>query len=71
MVAHLLPDLAAPSLIPSRPKKISGEKLLLRVINEEGEQWLENVDQTHLVMAIGKLVQKRHSYQSKVRSQIL
>ena len=25
---------------------------------EESEQWLENVDQTHLILASGKLVQK-------------
>ena len=30
---------------------------------EESEQWLENVDQTHLVLSSGKLVQKKKSYQ--------
>ena len=27
---------------------------------EESGQWLENVDQTHLVMASGKLVLQKH-----------
>ena len=51
-LAYLLPEPAAPSLIPSIPKKISEEKIIdvaednqQRWLKESG-QWLENVDRT-------------------------
>ena len=49
-------------LIPNIPQKISEEKnvAVAEVYQphclEESGQWLENVDQTHLVLASGKLV---------------
>ena len=55
-------DPAAPGSIPCIPKKFSLEKIAnVAEVNhqhclEESGQWLENVDQTHLVMASGKLV---------------
>ena len=51
-MAYLLPEPAAPSLIPSIPKKISEEKIIdVAEVNpqpwlEESGQWLENVDLT-------------------------
>ena len=54
-LAYLLPDPAAPGLIPSIPK-IFSEKNIAQVgeVNqwcwlEESGQWLENVDRTHQV----------------------
>ena len=61
----MLLDPAALSLIPSIPKKNSEEKIVdIAEVNqwpclEESGQWLENVDQTHLVVASGKLVLKK------------
>ena len=61
-LAYLLADPSAPDLIPSVPKNISDEQIVdVAEINQrlnvrESQQWLENVDQTHLVLASGKLV---------------
>ena len=58
----MLPDPAAPGLIPSVPKIVSKEKIVTAVeVNqrhclEESRQWLENADRTHLVLANGKPV---------------
>ena len=41
---HLLPDPTAVGLIPSVPKKISEELLLMLLRLNESGQWLENVD---------------------------
>ena len=43
------------------PKKISKQKIVhvARHWLEESRQWLENVHQTHLVVASGKLVQQK------------
>ena len=63
-LTYLYPDPAALGLIPSIPKKLSvGNNVNSSEVNqrrhlEESEQWLENVDQTHIVLASGKLVQK-------------
>ena len=54
-LVYLLPDPAAPGSFPS--KKISEEKIIdVAEVNqwrwvEESEQWVENVDQTHQVVA--------------------
>ena len=62
MVAYLLLDPAVVYLLPSIPKKYSVEDIIdVAEVHErccwvESEQWLENVDQTHLVAASGKLV---------------
>ena len=58
----MLLDPAAPGSIPSIPEKISEEKFVdvaevsQRRCLEKSEQWLENVDRTHLVLGSGKLV---------------
>ena len=60
-LAYLLPDPAAPGLIPNVPQKISEEKIVNheRCSGESG-QWLENVDRSHLVLlASGKQVQQK------------
>ena len=63
--AYWLPDTASPGLIPSITKTFSAEEIVnVTEVNqqrclEEGGQWLENVDQTLLVLASGKLVQKK------------
>ena len=60
--AYLLPDPAVPGSIPSVPQKISDERIVdVAEVNqqcslEKSGQWLENVDQTHLVLARGNLV---------------
>ena len=60
----LIPEPAAQGSIPIIPKIFSEEKnvdvaeVKPRPCLEESEQWLENVDQTHLILASGKLVQK-------------
>ena len=60
--AYLLLDLAAPGSIPSVPKKNSEERIIdVAEVNqwrcfEESGRWLENVDQDHLVLGIGKQV---------------
>ena len=61
-LAYLLLHPDAPGLIPSIPEIISEEKFVdvaevnqLRCLEESG-QWLDNVDQIHLVLASGKLV---------------
>ena len=56
---------AAPGLIPSGPKFLIGKindaaKFNQRHSLEESEHCLENVDQTHLLLAIGKLVLLKH-----------
>ena len=67
-LSYLLPDPAATSLIPSIPDIFSEEKIVdvaeayQRRCLEESGQWLENVDQTHLVVASGKpVLQKRRN----------
>ena len=61
-LAHLLPDPAAPALIPNVPKKNSEENFVnVAEVNqwrclEQSGQWLENVDWTHLALASGKVV---------------
>ena len=58
---YFLLDPAVLGLIGSVPKKISYEKIVdVAEVNqcgrlEESGQWLEKVDQTHLVMDSGKL----------------
>ena len=58
----MLPDPAAPGLIPSIPQNFTEENIVnvaevnqQRCIEESGQR-LENVDQTHLVLASGMLV---------------
>ena len=61
-LAYLLPDPASSGLIPSIPPKCLDEKIVnFAEVNqwhclEESGQWLKNVNQTHLVLACGKLV---------------
>ena len=61
-LAYLLSDPAATGLIPNIPEIFSVEKIVdVAEVNqwcclEESEQWLENVDRAHLVLASGKLV---------------
>ena len=61
-LAYLLPDPAAPGSIPSIPLKFSEEKVFdIAEVNqrrwlEECGHWLENVDQTYLVVVSGKQV---------------
>ena len=52
---YLLPDQAAPGSNPCVPKKNSRNELLMLLMSNNGK-WLENVDQTHLELASGKLV---------------
>ena len=58
----MLPDPPAPGSIPSIPEIFSEEKIAndskvhQQRCFEESEQWLENVDSIHLVLASGKLV---------------
>ena len=52
---------AAPGSIPNIPKKFRGKIIHVFVVNQrlwlkESGQWVGNVDQTHLVMAIDKTV---------------
>ena len=60
----MLPNPAAPGLIPCSTEVFSEEKIPeAAVVNQwlcfkESGQWLETVDQTHLVIATGKLVLK-------------
>ena len=57
MITNLLPDPAVPHLIPSVPKNFSEEKIVdgadvdKRHCLKESGQWLENVDQTHVILA--------------------
>ena len=61
-LAYLLPDIAALGSILSGPPKNSEENIVnVAEVNErrwleESGQWLENVDQAHLVLASGKPV---------------
>ena len=61
IVSYLLRDPAAPALIPSiPPKKFRGEIIDVTKVYrwrclEESDQWLENVDQDHQVLASDKL----------------
>ena len=65
-IVFLLPDPAAPGLIPRVHKKNSVIKTVnIANVNqrhylEESGQWLENVDRTHQVLASGKLVLQKH-----------
>ena len=65
-LAYLLLDPAAPGSIPCGPKIFSEEKIVnITEVNqrhclEESGQWLENVDQTHLVLASGKPVLQKY-----------
>ena len=69
-IAYLLPDPAAPGSIPSVPRK--------KIVDiaegnqpgclEERGQWLENVNQTHLVLASGKLVLQNIKHKIKLLS---
>ena len=60
----------APNSIPSIPQKISDEYIVnVAKVNqwrclEESEQWLENVDRTHEILASGKLVLQKVSSSS-------
>ena len=49
----------APGLIPSIPKIINVAKVNQWRYLEESGQWLEHVDQTHLVLDSGKPVQQK------------
>ena len=56
----MLPDPAAPGLIPAFPTKSEEKIVNIAEVNQRGffkksEQWLENVDRTHLLPASGKL----------------
>ena len=69
-LAYLLPDPSTPGLILSAPEFFSEEKtvdvaeIYQRHYFDESGQWLENVDQTHLVLARGELVlQKSFPFQ--------
>ena len=59
-LGYLLPDPATPGLIPSASKKNSEENIVdVAEVNqrrclEECGQWLENDDETHLVLAGAK-----------------
>ena len=61
-LSYLLLEPAAPGSIPSIPENFSEEKIVnvaevnLRGSLEENGPWIENVDQTNLVLASGKLV---------------
>ena len=60
-LAYLLQDPAAKGLIPSIPEVFSNKRIVnVAEVNqwrclEESGQWLENVAQTYLVLASGKL----------------
>ena len=61
-MAYLLPDPVAPDLIPSIPNFFPEEKIVddaevnqQRCLNKS-VLWVANVDQTHQVLASGKLV---------------
>ena len=64
-LAFLLPDPADPGSITSTPEKLPEEKIIhvaevnLRRCLEKSGQWLENVYQTHLLLASGKMVQQK------------
>ena len=60
-LACLLPDPAAPGLIPSAlPKIVNVAEVNQWRCLEESGQWPENVDRTHLLLASGKpVLQKR------------
>ena len=62
-LAFALPDPAVPGSILGIPQKISEKIINVAKVNQQHycfEQWLNNVDQTHLALASGKLViQKR------------
>ena len=69
-------DPAAPGLNPGVPKKFSEEKLsmLLRLIDSAAaqssvQQRLDNVNQTHLVQASGKLVLQKREWTKKETGQ--
>ena len=69
-LAYLLLDPSTPGLILSAPEFFSEEKtvdvaeIYQRHYFDESGQWLENVDQTHLVLARGELVlQKSFPFQ--------
>ena len=53
----MLRDPAFPTCFSEGKNVNVAEGYLLRYFEESG-QWLENVDQTHLVLASGKLVQQ-------------
>ena len=61
-LAYLLPDPAAPGLIPSNPEIVSDENIVgvaqvnQRSCLDESGQWLENNAQTHVALSSGKLV---------------
>ena len=54
----MVPDPAAPGLIPSIPKRkiIKVAEVNQRHWFEESGQWLEKVDRTHLLLTSGKKV---------------
>ena len=62
LLLFLLPDPAAPGLIPCFPKNLQKQQIsIFANVNqqrwlEESGQWLENVDGTHTVLARGNLV---------------
>ena len=68
----MLLDTAASDSIHSAPKKISEEKIVdVAEVNQwhcldESGQWLENLDQTHLVLASGKLVLQKAKTEKNV-----
>ena len=67
-LAYLLLEPAAPGSIPSIPEIFSEEKIVnvaevnLRGSLEENGPWIENVDQTNLVLASGKLVLQKWTH---------
>ena len=64
LLAHLLPYPAAPGSILTvfEHKIVNVVEVNQRLCLEESGQWLENIDQTHLVLAGGKLVQQKKKY---------
>ena len=73
-VAYLLPDPAAPGLITSIPEIFSEEKIAnVAEINqqpclEKSGHWLENTNQTHLVLASSQLVIQKNVCHSRKTS---
>ena len=76
-LAFLLLDPGAPGSIPSISGIFSAEKNVdVAEVNqqcclEESVQWLENLDQTHIVPASGKLVLQKSSFWSDVAAPVL
>ena len=72
-LAYLLPNSAAPGLIHNVPKFldekiVDGDEINQCRCLEESEQWLENVDWTHLVLASGKLVLSKELFRIQTKN---